>query len=72
MAEPAAKRIELEHPGHGPEGVKITISLTSDLLKLIEDYHFGMRLKSTSAAVRQLVEIGLQTEAWRSQKKPRA
>lgn len=48
--------------GHDDEPIseRIVISLTPALLNSIQDYRFSSRINSQSAAVRQLIELGLQ------------
>jgi hypothetical protein len=43
-----------------PKSERIVISLPLGLLKSIQDYRFGNRINSQSAAVRRLIELGLQ------------
>jgi metal-responsive CopG/Arc/MetJ family transcriptional regulator len=43
-----------------PKSERIVISLPLGLLKSIQDYRFGNRINSQSAAVRHLIELGLQ------------
>lgn len=46
---------------------RIVITLPPALLQSIQDYRFGNRINSQSAAVRRLIEMGLQVE---KRKKP--
>lgn len=45
-----------------PLDARIIIPVSASLLSEIEDYRFGERFKSQSAAVRKLIELGLQAE----------
>ena len=74
MADPAQKQpaVERQPSDQEPIDEKLIISLTASFLKRIEDYRFDNRYPSMSAAVRNLIDLGLQTEAWRAQKKPKA
>jgi metal-responsive CopG/Arc/MetJ family transcriptional regulator len=46
--------------GDDPKSERIVISLPLGLLQSIQDYRFTSRYNSQSAAVRHLIELGLQ------------
>lgn len=48
--------------------VRITITMGKSLADRINDYRYGRRIPSESAAIRQLIIAGLKSEAWRSKK----
>jgi hypothetical protein len=43
------------------EIIRKTVSLPASLWRRIEDFQFDVRLKRETHAVRQLIELGLQT-----------
>lgn len=61
MAEPAPRIVSLNPTldENDKGAVKITISLSPEFLKVLEDYRFAHRCKSMSAAIRELAEKGL-------------
>ena len=53
-----------------PLDQRILIPLGISLKQRIEDYRFDRRHNSVCGAVRYLIELGLEAERWRDQKKP--
>jgi metal-responsive CopG/Arc/MetJ family transcriptional regulator len=48
-------------PRKRPQPERIAIPMPADLIRKIDDYRWANRLPSRAAAIRQLIEAGLQT-----------
>jgi metal-responsive CopG/Arc/MetJ family transcriptional regulator len=65
--KPEAYSLATNGVGHDDEAIseRIVISLPKSLLQDIQDYRFGGRINSQSAAVRHLIQCGLKAERGR-------
>jgi hypothetical protein len=64
MAEPATNIIALDEDDEGSPSVKLSIPVSEALSKRIDDYRFGLRVRTESEAVRRLIIKGLKAEGW--------
>ena len=62
--KPEAPRLNGHEAHDDAEAIseRIVITLPPALLQSIQDYRFGNRINSQSAAVRRLIELGLEAE----------
>ena len=60
MAHPALSVVRDDEPDDGTSRVRIWTAAPPELVQAIDDYHYEHRFKSRSAAVRQLIEYGLE------------
>lgn len=60
MAHPALNIVRAEDDPVSAESERVWATLPKSLVAFVDDYHHEYRLKTRSAAVRQLIEYGLE------------